>query len=71
MMHNLSSSLDRSASSQGDIYDHESLVAAFKQADVVISAVGHHGPHDLEDGQLRIVAAIKEAGNVKVHTHAY
>jgi len=46
----------------GDIYDHESLVAAFHQVDVVISAVGHHGPHDLEDGQLRIVAAIKEAG---------
>jgi uncharacterized protein YbjT (DUF2867 family) len=53
------------AHSQGDIYDHESLVAAFKQVDVVISAVGHHGPHDLEDGQLRIVAAIKEAGNVR------
>lgn len=45
------------------MYEHESLVSALKQADVVISAVGHHGPHDLEDGQLRIVAAIKEAGN--------
>ncbi|KAK3159615.1 hypothetical protein QOZ80_1BG0048820 [Eleusine coracana subsp. coracana] len=48
----------------GDMNDHESLVAACKQVDVVISAVGHHGP-DLEGGQLKIVAAIKEAGNIK------
>ncbi|TVT99844.1 hypothetical protein EJB05_54753, partial [Eragrostis curvula] len=50
---------------QGDMNEHESLVAACKQADVVISAVGHRGPEDLEDGQLKIVAAIKEAGNIK------
>ncbi|WVZ72957.1 hypothetical protein U9M48_021337 [Paspalum notatum var. saurae] len=50
---------------QGDIYEHESLVAAMKQVDVVISAVGHRGPRDLGDGQLRIVQAIKEAPNVK------
>jgi hypothetical protein len=46
--------------------EHESLVAAVKQADVVISAVGHHhGPQELHQGQLNIVAAIKQAGNVK------
>lgn len=49
---------------QGDLHDHESLVAACKQVDVVVSGVGHHGP-DLEAGQLKIVAAIKEAGNIK------
>nr|CAB3475610.1 unnamed protein product [Digitaria exilis] len=31
----------------GDMNDHESLVAAIKQADVVISAVGHHGSEEL------------------------
>ncbi|XP_042488017.1 phenylcoumaran benzylic ether reductase Betv6-like [Macadamia integrifolia] len=45
----------------GDLYDHESLVKVIKQVDVVISTVG--------DGQLvdqvKIIAAIKEAGNVK------
>ncbi|CAA7397739.1 unnamed protein product [Spirodela intermedia] len=45
----------------GDLLDHESLVSAFKQVDVVISAVGT--PQLPE--QTRIVAAIKEAGNVK------
>ncbi|KAF0917572.1 hypothetical protein E2562_020947 [Oryza meyeriana var. granulata] len=48
----------------GDMNDHESLVAAIKQADVVISAVGHRGTVEL-DGQLKVVEAIKEAGNVK------
>jgi putative NADH-flavin reductase len=47
---------------KGDIYDHESLVAAIKSADVVISAVGSAQLPD----QTRIIAAIKEAGNVKV-----
>lgn len=46
---------------KGDIYDHESLVAAIKSADVVISAVGYA---QLQD-QTRIISAIKEAGNVK------
>ncbi|KQJ86432.1 isoflavone reductase homolog PCBER [Brachypodium distachyon] len=46
---------------KGDIYDHESLVAAIKSADVVISAVAHAQHAD----QTRIIAAIKEAGNVK------
>ncbi|XWS21042.1 hypothetical protein CRYUN_Cryun30bG0021300 [Craigia yunnanensis] len=45
----------------GDLYDHESLVKAIKQVDVVISAVGHMQLAD----QVKIIAAIKEAGNVK------
>jgi len=47
---------------QGDLYDHENLVKAIKQVDVVISTVGHA---QIED-QVKIIAAIKEAGNVKV-----
>ncbi|TKY70409.1 Isoflavone reductase [Spatholobus suberectus] len=46
---------------QGDIYDHESLVKAIKQVDVVICAAGRL----LIEGQVKIIAAIKEAGNVK------
>jgi len=45
----------------GDLYDHESLVKAIKQVDVVISTVGHGQLGD----QGKIIAAIKEAGNVK------
>nr|XP_004289664.2 PREDICTED: isoflavone reductase homolog [Fragaria vesca subsp. vesca] len=45
----------------GDLYDHESLVKAIKQVDVVISTVGHAQLAD----QGNIIAAIKEAGNVK------
>ncbi|GMN35534.1 hypothetical protein TIFTF001_005353 [Ficus carica] len=45
----------------GDLYDHESLVKAIKQVDVVISTVGHLQIGD----QVKIIAAIKEAGNVK------
>ncbi|PKA49320.1 Isoflavone reductase-like protein [Apostasia shenzhenica] len=45
----------------GDLNDHGSLVAAIKQVDVVISTVG--GPQ-LAD-QVNIIAAIKEAGNIK------
>ncbi|XP_038888446.1 phenylcoumaran benzylic ether reductase POP1-like [Benincasa hispida] len=45
----------------GDLCDHESLVKAIKQVDVVISTIGH----DLLADQDRIVSAIKEAGNVK------
>lgn len=52
---------------QGDLYDHESLVKAIKQVDVVISTVGHLQIGD----QVKIIAAIKEAGNVKVGTHVY
>ncbi|XP_047077440.1 phenylcoumaran benzylic ether reductase Pyrc5-like [Lolium rigidum] len=46
---------------KGDLYDHESLVSAIKSADVVISTVGSLQIPD----QTRIIAAIKEAGNVK------
>ncbi|GMH23388.1 hypothetical protein Nepgr_025231 [Nepenthes gracilis] len=45
----------------GDLYDHESLVKAIKHVDVVISAVGSLQLAD----QTKIIAAIKEAGNVK------
>ena len=47
---------------QGDVLNHESLVNAIKQVDVVISTVGHA----LLADQVKIIAAIKEAGNVKV-----
>ncbi|KAL0561139.1 hypothetical protein IC582_001559 [Cucumis melo] len=45
----------------GDLYDHESLVKAIKEVDVVISTVG---AGQLAD-QVRLIDAIKEAGNVK------
>ncbi|KAM1348802.1 hypothetical protein ACFX2I_003001 [Malus domestica] len=45
----------------GDLYDHESLVKAIKQVHVVISTVGHAQLAD----QGKIIAAIKEAGNVQ------
>ena len=49
---------------QGDLNDHESLVKAIKQVDVVICSFGRL----LIEDQVKIVAAIKEAGNVKVRT---
>ena len=45
----------------GDLNDHGSLVNAIKQVDVVISTVGSLQLAD----QTKIIAAIKEAGNVK------
>uniref|UniRef100_A0A6N2LAA4 NmrA-like domain-containing protein n=1 Tax=Salix viminalis TaxID=40686 RepID=A0A6N2LAA4_SALVM len=45
----------------GDLLDHESLVKAIKQVDVVISSIAH----DQVDNQVNIIAAIKEAGNIK------
>jgi len=45
----------------GDMYDHESLVKAIKQVDVVISTVGNFQLAD----QTKIISAIKEAGNIK------
>ncbi|KAK7406724.1 hypothetical protein VNO78_08354 [Psophocarpus tetragonolobus] len=45
----------------GDLTDHESLVKAIKQVDVVISTVGGQ---QIED-QVKLIAAIKEAGNIK------
>jgi polysaccharide pyruvyl transferase WcaK-like protein len=46
---------------QGDVDDHASLVAALKQVDVVISAVGGNA---VLDGQLKLIAAIKEVGHI-------
>ncbi|KAK9013030.1 hypothetical protein V6N11_041053 [Hibiscus sabdariffa] len=45
----------------GDIYDHESLLMAINQVDIVISTLG---TQQLAD-QVKIIEAIKEAGNVK------
>lgn len=45
----------------GDLYDHESLLKAIKQVDVVISTLGSMQLAD----QVKIIAAIKEAGNIK------
>ncbi|XP_016441971.1 phenylcoumaran benzylic ether reductase TP7-like [Nicotiana tabacum] len=45
----------------GDLYDHESLVKAIKQVDVVISTMGMMQLAD----QVKVIAAIKEAGNIK------
>ncbi|KAF2317640.1 hypothetical protein GH714_033038 [Hevea brasiliensis] len=45
----------------GDLNDNQSLVKAVKQVDVVISTVGHAMLPD----QVKIIAAIKEAGNVQ------
>ena len=48
----------------GDVNDHESLLRAIKQVDVVFSLMGHHSDEQLED-QIKIVSAITEAGNIK------
>lgn len=45
----------------GDLNDHESLVKVIKQVDVVISTVSMMQLAD----QVKIIAAIKEAGNIK------
>lgn len=45
----------------GDLFDHDGLVKAIKEVDVVISTVGHGQLAD----QTKIIAAIKEAGNIK------
>ncbi|KAJ0010899.1 hypothetical protein Pint_34692 [Pistacia integerrima] len=45
----------------GDLQDHESLVKAIKQVEVVISTLSRAQLVD----QVKIIAAIKEAGNVK------
>ena len=51
---------------QGDLYDHESLVKAIKEVDVVISTVGH----DQLPDQCTLISAIKEVGHIKV-IHIY
>ena len=48
---------------KGDIFDHEGLVKAVKQVDVVISAI----TLQLVSEQTRIIDAIKKAGNIKVY----
>ncbi|KAH9757350.1 isoflavone reductase [Citrus sinensis] len=45
----------------GDLQDHESLIKAIKQVDVVISTVSRGQIPE----QAKIIAAVKEAGNVK------
>jgi purine-cytosine permease-like protein len=52
--------------SQGDIYHHENLVKVIKQVNIVISAVGSQQIAD----QVKIIAAIKEAGNIKASHRA-
>ena len=54
--------------SQGDIYHHEILLKAIKKVDVVISAVGRQ--QQVAD-QVKIIAAIKEAGNIKARHISY
>ncbi|KAK7406729.1 hypothetical protein VNO78_08359 [Psophocarpus tetragonolobus] len=46
---------------QGDTNDRESLIKALKQVDVVICSFGRL----LIDDQIKIIKAIKEAGNIK------
>ncbi|XP_029127626.1 isoflavone reductase homolog A622-like isoform X2 [Cajanus cajan] len=45
----------------GDLSDYDSLVRAIKQVDVVISTLGGQQIDD----QVKVIAAIKEAGNIK------
>ncbi|CAH8276813.1 unnamed protein product [Arabidopsis lyrata] len=51
---------------EGSFSDHQSLVSAVKQVDVVVSAMSgvHFRTHNIPV-QLKLVKAIKEAGNVK------
>ncbi|XP_010536074.1 PREDICTED: isoflavone reductase homolog P3-like isoform X2 [Tarenaya hassleriana] len=53
--------MDRVGSLQGDLNDHISLVGAIKQVDVVICLISSSQVSD----QTKIIAAIKEAGNIK------
>ncbi|KAL6992937.1 Isoeugenol synthase 1, partial [Sarracenia purpurea var. burkii] len=46
---------------QGELDDHEKLVSVLREVDVVISALAV--PQHLE--QLKIITAMKEAGNIK------
>ncbi|KAF8400921.1 hypothetical protein HHK36_014224 [Tetracentron sinense] len=50
---------------KGSFEDHESLLSALKQVDVVISAVaGNHFRHAILE-QLKLIKAIKEVGTIK------
>lgn len=57
---------------EGSFSDHQSLVSAVKQVDVVVSAMSgvHFRTHNIPV-QLKLVEAIKEAGNVKVKGPTY
>ncbi|CAI9780500.1 unnamed protein product [Fraxinus pennsylvanica] len=48
---------------QGELDEHEKLVTVLKQVDIVISTLAV--PQHLE--QLKIISAMKEAGNIKVN----
>lgn len=51
---------------QGSLDDHNSMVSALKQVDVVVSAVaGNHLRHAVLE-QLKLIEAIKEVGTIKV-----
>ena len=57
---------------EGSVADHKSLVEAVKKVDVVICTMSgvHFRSHNLLL-QLKLVDAIKEAGNIKVCTYIY
>ena len=47
---------------QGELDEHEKLVSVLKQVDIVISTLAV--PQHMD--QLKIISAMKEAGNIKV-----
>ncbi|KAK9091009.1 hypothetical protein Sjap_024186 [Stephania japonica] len=56
---------------EGSLLDHESLVRAVKQVDVVISALSQYHETTIEAKlEFKVVDAIKEAGNVKRYVPA-
>lgn len=57
---------------EGSFSDHQSIVEAVKQVDVVVCAMSgvHFRSHNILV-QLMLVDAIKEAGNIKVHTYMH
>ena len=57
---------------EGSFADHKSLMEAVKKVDVVICTMSgvHFRSHNLLM-QLKLVEAIKEAGNIKVCTYTY
>lgn len=51
---------------QAQLQEHEKLVSVLREVDVVISALAFPQVPD----QLKIIEAIKVAGNIKVGTHS-
>lgn len=49
---------------QGELEEHEKMLSAMREVDVVISAL----PFPLVPAQLKIIQAIRAAGNIKVMT---